>query len=59
MRVKLKTFRLLSTDIYERKSEKLIWNAITETVRPESVKEVIDSLCAAVLKSAHEHKLIQ
>ena len=49
----------LSTNIYERKSEKLIWNAITETVRPESVKEVIDSLCGAVLKSARENKLIQ
>jgi len=49
----------LSTNIYERKSEKLIWNAITETVRPESVKEVIASLCKAVLKSARENKLIQ
>ena len=49
----------LSTTIFERKSEELIWNAITETVRMESAEEVIDSLCGAVLKNIREHGLIK
>ncbi len=49
----------LSTNIFERKSQKLIWNAITETVRIESVQELIESLCSEVLKSAWENQLIE
>lgn len=49
----------LSTTIYERKTEELIWNAITETVRMESAEEVIDSLCRAVLQNIRKHGLIE
>jgi len=49
----------LSTTIFERKSEELIWNAITETVRMESAEELIDSLCGAVLKNIRGHGLIE
>ena len=49
----------LSTTIFERKSEELVWSAITETVRMESAEEVIDSLCGAVLKNIREHGLIK
>ena len=34
-------------------------NAITETVRMESVREAIDSLCKTVLKDLHEKGLIK
>jgi len=49
----------LSTNIFERKTEKLVWNGISETVQMESVKEVIDSLCEAVLKEIRKKGLIE
>ena len=49
----------LATTIFERKTEALIWNAVTETVRMESAEEVIDSLCGAVLKNLRKHGLIE
>jgi len=49
----------LATNLYERKTEKLIWYSVTETFRPESVKEVIDSLCSSVMNSLRSNKLIK
>ena len=48
----------LQTNLYERETEKLVWYTVTETFRPESVQEVIDSLCSAVMKSLRENKLL-
>jgi len=55
---KLESVRL-STNIFERKTEKLVWNGISETVDMESVEEVIDSLCKAVLKDISKKGLIE
>lgn len=49
----------LSTNIFEHKTEKLVWNGISETVQMESVKEIIDSLCKAVLKDIRKKGLIE
>jgi len=49
----------LSTNIFERKTEKLVWNGISETVDMESVEEVIDSLCKAVLKDIRKNGLME
>jgi hypothetical protein len=55
---KTKQVRLLTT-VYDRKSEQLIWSAVTETFRPESVKETIDSLCDKVLGQLWRDDLIK
>lgn len=49
----------LSTNIFELKTEKLVWNGISETMQMESVKELIDSLCKAVLKDIRKNGLIE
>ncbi len=49
----------LQTTLYQRETEELIWTATTETFRPESVKEVIDSLCSKVMKNLRANKLIK
>ena len=49
----------MKSNLYETKTEKLIWSASSETVDPESVNEVISSLCKAVLESLRSHKLIK
>ena len=49
----------LQTNLYERDTEKLIWSTVTETFRPESVKEVIDSLCMEVMQSMRKNGLVK
>ena len=49
----------LVTNIYERETEKLIWTAVTETLRPKSVQEVINSLSSTVMKNLRANKLIK
>jgi hypothetical protein len=49
----------LQTTLYQRETEELIWTSVTETFRPESVKEVIDSLSSAVMKSLRANKLVK
>ena len=49
----------LSTNIFERNTEKLVWNGISETMQMESVKELIDSLCKAVLKDIRKKGFIE
>ncbi len=49
----------LQTTLYQRETEELLWTATTETFRPESVKEVIDSLSSTVMKSLRKNKLVK
>ena len=49
----------MKSNLYDVKTEKLIWSASSETIDPKSVNEVIDSLCKAVLESLRSHKLIK
>jgi hypothetical protein len=55
---KMESVRLL-TNLYQRETEELLWTAVTETLRPESVKEVIDSLSSAVMQSLRKNKLVK
>jgi hypothetical protein len=48
----------LENNLYETGSEKLVWSAVSETIAPESVKDVIDSLCKVVLADIRRQKLI-
>jgi hypothetical protein len=55
---KVKEVRM-KNNLYEVKTEKLIWSARSETVDPETANEVISSLSRAVLESLRSHKLIK
>jgi len=49
----------LQTNLYQRETQELIWNSVTETLRPESVKEVIDSLSSVIMKNLRTNKLVR
>jgi len=49
----------LESNLYETKTEKLIWSATSESINPESVNEVIEGLCKQVMKSLRQNKLIK
>lgn len=49
----------LENNLYETKTEKLIWSSSSETINPESESEVIESLCKVVMKSLRSHNLIK
>jgi hypothetical protein len=48
----------LVTNLYEVETEKLIWSGVTETFRPQTAGEVVDSLCLAVLTRLKDQNLI-
>lgn len=47
---KMVTVRL-KTDLYDVKTEKIIWSAATSTINPQSGRDVIASKCEALMKS--------
>lgn len=49
----------LENGLYETRTERLIWSSLSETVDPQSVNEIIKSLCKAVMKSLREQQLIE
>ena len=49
----------LENNLYETKTEKLIWSSASETINPASVTETIESLCKVVMKSLRDHHLVQ
>ena len=49
----------LENNLYETKTEKLIWSASSEIINPISTNEIIESLCEVVMKSLRSHKLIK
>jgi hypothetical protein len=51
------TFRL-ETNLYSVATADLVWSGQSETLNPESLTDVIDSMTAAVAKKLKEEKLI-
>jgi hypothetical protein len=49
----------LVTNIYDRANEKLIWSGVSETMKPENVKEIADSLAATVIRNLRSDGLIR
>ena len=49
----------LESNLFETRTEKMIWSATSETFEPKSVKEVIDALSKVVIKSLREYQLIK
>ena len=49
----------LENNLYETKTEKLIWSSSSETFNPQSVNEIIESLCKVVMKSLRESNLLK
>ncbi len=49
----------LENNLYETKTEKLIWSSSSETINPASANETIEELCKVVMKSVRDHQLIK
>lgn len=52
------TFVRLESNLYDTATERLIWSVSSETIDPDTVKEVIDSLSDAVMDNLRKHGLI-
>jgi hypothetical protein len=48
----------LETNLYETKTQKLIWSVTSETLDPESVNTIIKSLSNVVIKDLRKQKLL-
>jgi len=49
----------LENNLFETKTEKLIWSSASETINPKSVNETIETLCKVVMKSLRKNDLIK
>jgi hypothetical protein len=49
----------LETNVFDTDTEKLIWTAASQTVEPESIREIIESLCENVMDRLREDKLLR
>ena len=49
----------LETNLYETKTEKLIWSVTSETLDPESVNTIIESLSKEIIKNLRKNKLLE
>jgi hypothetical protein len=49
----------LETNLYETQTEKLIWSVTSETLDPESVNTVIESLSKVIIKSLQKNNLLE
>jgi len=52
------TFYRLATKLYDAKTEKLIWSGISETLNPDSTKQMIDDVIKVVIKDLQKNNLI-
>jgi hypothetical protein len=48
----------LETNVYDVKTEKLVWNGLTETVNPETAQDAANSIINVVVLDMIEHKII-
>jgi hypothetical protein len=48
----------LETNVYDVKTEKLVWNGLTETVNPETAQDAANSIINVVVMDMIEHKII-
>jgi hypothetical protein len=49
----------LETNVFDTDTEKLIWTASSQTIEPESVREIIESLCENVMNRLQEDRLLR
>ena len=49
----------LETNLYETGTEKLVWSVTSETIDPESVNTIIESLSKEVIKNLRKNKLLE
>jgi hypothetical protein len=52
-------FVRLETRLYDVRTDELIWSSASESIDPESAKEVIDSLCLLVIKDLTDKNLLK
>ena len=48
----------LETNLYETQTDKLVWSVTSETLDPESVNKIIESLSKVVIKSLQKNNLL-
>jgi len=48
----------LATNLYDVKTEKLIWSGKSETLRPDSVNQIIDDVIKVVIQDLQKNKLL-
>jgi hypothetical protein len=53
-----KTFYHLATNLYDVKTEKLIWSGKSETLNPVSTKQMIDDVIKVVIKDLQKNGLL-
>jgi hypothetical protein len=53
-----KTFYRLATNLYDVKTEKLIWSGKSETLNPDSTKQMIDDVIKVVIKDLQKNNLL-
>ena len=49
----------LETNLYETRTEKLIWSVTSETLDPGSVNSIIESLSNEVIKNLRKNNLLE
>ncbi len=52
------TFFRLATNLYDVKTEKLIWSGKSETLNPDSTKQMIDDVIKVVIKDLQKNNLL-
>ncbi len=53
-----RTTVLLATNLYDVKTEKLIWSGKSETLNPDSTKQMIDDVIKEVIKDLQKNNLL-
>jgi len=48
----------LATNLYDVKTEELIWSGRSETMKPDSIKQTIDDVIKEVIKDLQKNKLL-
>jgi hypothetical protein len=48
----------LETNVFDTETEKLIWTGSSQTVEPESIREIVESLCKNVMNRLREDRLL-
>ena len=48
----------LATNLYDVKTEQLIWSGKSETLRPDSINQIIDDVIKVVIKDLQKNKLL-
>jgi hypothetical protein len=49
----------LQTNVFDMDTEKLIWTASSQTVEPETIREIVESLCKNVMDRLQQDRLIR